>query len=176
VHDDGTVYVAGRASVRVQTGGTPRKPTYSFFHRWYMRSSSNGGASWTNHDVYPASASTSAPDAFGVTTDQSGNAYVAGSFAERAIVRTNAGGSWSTSDDFQLFAGQYSAANCMARDSAGTVYFGGVADQGPPDYTAHWIVRSMSPAAAHGIAGGGGSIFADSQIADSNDDRLVELV
>lgn len=170
--DNGTLHVVGRASVRVQTGGTVRKPIYSFFHRWYMRSSSNGGSSWTNHDVYPGSAGT--PTA--VTTDLAGNTYVAGTVNSRGIVRTNAGGSWSTSDDAQVYAdGQENT--CMTRDAEGTVYVGGWAMEPAPTYDGHWIVRSMTPAAtAHSSSSGtGGSIFADSRIAEANDDRLEEL-
>ena len=176
VNENGTLSVMGSASNRVRTGGTPNKPVYTTTHRWYMRSSSDGGASWSNHDVYPESASTTFNGAMAVTTDRAGNTYVAGTLNSRSIVRSNAGGSWSTSDDAQLYAdGQ--GATAMTRDASGTVYVGGSAMEPAPIYDEHWIVRAMNPVTT--VQSGGGtdaSIFANSRIADPNEDKLEELL
>jgi hypothetical protein len=178
----GVLHVVGRVSTRVRTGGTNKNPTYRYDHRWYLRSSSNGGSSWSSEDVYPEFVKTLFlgqavegwfnPEA--VVTDQAGKVYIAGpvdalTVNSRSVVRTNADGAWSTSDDFHADGEGYTRAYGLARDSSGAIYVGGMAAN-------HWAVRSMTPAAPLAAASGtGGSIFADSPLRDVRDDMLAEL-
>jgi hypothetical protein len=180
-HEDGTLYVAGRASTTVRTGGTDKRPTYGFGHRWYVRSSGNGGTSWSSHDVYPESARVydgtkmnfASLTAAAVVTDQTGNLYVAGEAGAHSIVRSNAGGSWQTSDDFQLVSGEYSKATCLARDSSGSIYVGGSAMDPSPIYSdEHWFVRSMTPVVTAAAATFSSASITDSSISDG--DRIIE--
>lgn len=181
-HEDGTLYVVGSAATGIRTGGNPQHPTYTYTKRWFMRSSSNGGASWSNHDVYPETAGTNAGSPGGspvaVTTDLAGNVYLAGDRwigdISHTVVRTNADGTWSTSDDYAYDPGSYGASVFdITRDASGTIYFGGSHSGVSGD---RWFVRSMSPGAMAQAGGTGGSIFADFQIADANDDRLEQLL
>lgn len=183
-HEDGSLHVVGRVSTGVRTGGNNNFPTYRYDHRWYMRSSSDGGSSWSSHDVYPENVQAGvqpggigpalivSPE--GVVTDQAGKVYVAGTVNDntvnsRSIVRTNADGGWSTSDDYQPAGGGSTRAYCMTRDSSGAVYVGGQAAD-------HWSVRSMAPATMARSSLTSNSIFADSRITDVNRDKLEQLV
>jgi hypothetical protein len=170
-HEDGSLHVVGVASTGVRSGGTNKNPTYTYTYRWFMRSSSNGGASWSSHNIYPGNQTSST---LSVTTDSTGNVYVAGSQVvdgtPHSVVRSNVGGDWSTSDDYYG-----SWANTMTRDAAGTVYVGGEVGVGVENETG-WIVRSMAPAAPLAPMGAtGGSLFSDSQISSAGNELLAEL-
>jgi hypothetical protein len=113
-----------------------------------MRSSRDGGATWSSHDVYPETAGANAPAAEDVTTDLAGNVYVLGDMSiggvQHSIVRTNDGGSWRTSDDFTGEPESYGAdATAMTRDASGTIYVGGQLLKKTADQS--WFLRSMSP-------------------------------
>jgi hypothetical protein len=170
--DNGVVHVAGRVSTRVLTGGTKKSPTYRYDHRWYLRSSANG-STWTSQDVFPENvvtfgtglnyASSAEPSA--VTTDQSGNVYVAGTTHDpqtnvpHSVVRSNAGGGWGTSDDFSN-AGDGAIANAMTRDASGSIYVGGRT-------RSNWFVRSVTPAAATATS----TVFSTSTVPLSDPDN-----
>jgi hypothetical protein len=90
---------------------------------WTVRKSSNGGASWTADDDYKYPGSLYS-HSFGMGTDLAGNVYVVGQVqitgvGRHGVIRTNAGGSWSTVDDV---SGMYWA---FTVDSSGTLYAGG---------------------------------------------------
>jgi hypothetical protein len=166
---NGSVYVAGTGYKRIRTGGTDRRPTYSNVAHQVLRKSSNGGASWT---VEEATTTAGAIEALGA--DPSGNFYAVRSLNNGSVVRMRptGGSSFTTIDEF---ADSYPWG--FVADSGGNVYYSGGADgpEGDP-YGYYGFVRGMPAAAmAHG-GSTGGSIFADAQIADRNDDRLVELV
>jgi len=70
---------------------------------WIVTESADGGGSWTVVDDYQLSPSESA-GAHSVGADLAGNLYVVGNAADadgtfHGIIRTNAGGSWTTVDD-----------------------------------------------------------------------------
>ena len=150
--DNGVVHVAGRVSTRVISGGTKKNPTYRYDHTWYLRSSADGSTWDTGEKVFPENvvsggARVNAPsEPAAVATDQTGNVYVAGTAndpqtnAPHSVVRTNAGGGWSTSDDFSN-AGDGAVASGMTRDASGSIYVGGRT-------RTSWFVRSMTPALA----------------------------
>lgn len=141
----GHVYVAGEAYKSTVIGYDPRtrKPIYRNIAHWLVRRSGNGGASWAINDDFQMSSVADAK-AFAAGADLAGNIYTAG-FAidstghDHAIVRSNAGGTWSTSDDYQT--GQtdsaYAALTC---DSAGNLYAGGGLYP--------WFIRSTAGPAA----------------------------
>jgi hypothetical protein len=127
----GNVYAAGLGQAAVVTGySRGGKPIYSTVNHWIVRKSVGGNSGWSTVDDYlPSNAIDAEPIDVGV--DLAGNIYAVGyagapwQDATDAIVRTNAGGSWSTSDDFAGPAGTAYAYNAFAVDSAGTIYAGG---------------------------------------------------
>jgi len=84
----GNVYVAGDG-----TGGA----------YWVVRKSVDGGASWSTDDVYLDG---HGAEKLAIGADLAGNMYVAGggydsgALGGRAIIRSNAGGRWTTVDDY----------------------------------------------------------------------------
>jgi hypothetical protein len=181
-HEDGTLHAVGTAATGVRTGGTNKNPTYTYTHRWFMRSSTNGGAAWTGQDVHPGA---DPVNPRGVTTDLAGNVYLTGSYyvgdVSHSIVRTNAGGSWTTSDDFAYEPGSYGAeASCMTRDAAGTIYVGGQLLSATNDQQG-WFVRSMSPSASPAtfssapITDGASSLLGLAE-EESDDELVIEAV
>jgi len=114
----GILYVVGMAVV-------------STTQHWIVRKSVDGGASWTTDDDYQRPNHGNGPMA--VAADAAGNVYVAGGYG---IVRSNAGGSWATVDNFPE-ADYWS----LAIDAGGTLYVGGIDFIGTP-IPPTWIVRS----------------------------------
>jgi hypothetical protein len=148
-HEDGTLHVVGTAATGLRTGGTSKNPTYSYTTRWFMRSSSNGGASWSSEDVFAESAGADSGGPEDVTTDLAGNVYLTGylygSDGYRGVVRTNAGGAWTTSDDYGSEPGMSAASYSITRDASGILYVAG--EHQLVDSVTKSFVRSMtSPA------------------------------
>lgn len=116
---------------------------------WLVRESTNGGATWQTSDDYQLSASSPRMnEAFAAGVDAAGNAYAVGEGADssnvwHSIVRTNAGGTWHTIDDYQLTAGYASTGHGFAVDSSGNLYEGV-----SPSGSSHWVVRELAVLAA----------------------------
>ncbi len=147
----GNIYVGGLGQTAVATGySRTGKPIYATRNHWIVRKSFGGNSgSWSvNDDYLPSGDSEASPLAMGA--DLGGSIYVVGYAgtslnATHAIIRTNAGGSWSpTSDDYAGPAGTAFAYNAFTVDSTGTLYAGGddMANAVPPTF-----VRSMPGAA-----------------------------
>jgi hypothetical protein len=144
----GNLYVVGRGQKGKVTGGTAKKPTYTYTSHWLVRGSSNGGASWSLDDDYElSSAANLVTQAYAAGTDAAGNVYAAGKATDatgtnHSIVRSNAGGSWATVDDYQAAAGKAAQAYGFAADSSGNLYVGGQAQDSAGSL--HWFVRSAA--------------------------------
>ncbi|HEV2687166.1 MAG TPA: hypothetical protein VGV35_01390, partial [Bryobacteraceae bacterium] len=87
----GDVYVVGKGGV-LNSGGVVH---------WLVRESINGGTSWSTVDNFGLGGTLSSAGSVGA--DLAGNIYVAGSASEASgtshgIIRSNAGGSWTTVD------------------------------------------------------------------------------
>jgi hypothetical protein len=128
----GNLYVAGTTRTSTIVGYDPktRKPIYRQVAHWTVRKSGNGGASWSIDDDYQLSSVKDAT-AYALGTDAAGNVY-AGGFAidaagqYHAVMRSQAGGAWSTVDDY---AGPAETTyTAFAADAVtGTLYAGGSA-------------------------------------------------
>ncbi len=109
---------------------------------WYVRRSTDSGASWSNVDVFQLASSRGAY-AMGIAANASG-IYVVGIAAIASsshwIVRksTNGGNSWTTVDDYQLSAGYFTQARCIAADSIGNLF---VAGQASTAQGIKWVLR-----------------------------------
>jgi hypothetical protein len=131
-------------------------------YHWMVRSSYNGGATWSSSDTYSYGGSTM--NVSTITEDAAGNLFVCGQAADSAgklwwlvrkgvpgTKRVRQGGKWVTvptvtwtnSDLYQLVAGQPARANGLTVDSNGTVFASGRAADaaGVND----WIVRQLAP-------------------------------
>ena len=158
----GNVYVAGEAYKPAIVGynSTNHKPIYKNISHWLVRKSGNGGASWSINDDFQLTANASAK-AYAAGVDLAGNVYVAGeafdsTSHDHAIVRSNAGGSWSVSDDYTGYDGLGAEYNAFVTDSTGNLYAAGTDDNG-------WLIRSQ-PAAPTNLTAAADAIFPSSQI------------
>lgn len=121
----GNVYVAGECFVSVLTGYSKGKPVYSTRGHWITRKSATGeSGTWATVDDQLDA------DPIAMGTDLAGNVYAVGygsgnSQTTHAIIRTNAGGTWGTSDDYVGPAGTKYCYNAFAVDSNGTLFAGG---------------------------------------------------
>jgi hypothetical protein len=147
VHPTAGIFVVGQTQVTI-------KNTTSW--AWLVRRSTDGGATWSNVDAFQLSSSLDSA-AWGIGTDTSGNLYVVGSgnapyrwgsFPHWVVRKsTNGGNSWTTVDDYQLEANNYSQARCIAADAYGNLFVAGRGDQGPNDGTSRnvrWVVRKSA--------------------------------
>jgi hypothetical protein len=144
----GNVYAAGESS----TG------------HWMVRESTNGGSSWTTVDGF--SGTISGVYAEAVTRDPSGNMVVAGWGQdsvgdEYAIVRTNAGGSWTTLDSYGYPDGN-AYYDAVAADTSGNLYAGGEVFDNAGTFD-NWMIRSQ-PAAPTNLTAVTDAIHPSSQI------------
>jgi hypothetical protein len=147
----GNVYVTGQ-SLKATVTGTTKKgaPVYSYAEHWIIRQSSNGGASWSTTDYQLDPAHDAYAGAIG--TDLAGNVYVVGgandaSNLSHAIVRTNAGGTWHTVDDYTNNTTSYDTYYfSFAADSNGNLYAGG-------QVSADWFIRSTKGPTATALLG-----------------------
>jgi hypothetical protein len=164
---DGNIYVVGSGAQSTITGYNKNKtPIYARSPaHWLVRSSRTGGSgSWTIADDFFADGSAGSY-AFAAGTDSAGNVYVAGGSTSstyggsHAIVRTNAGGTWSSSDDLHgdsndpsRFA-DYTYRAFTADPVTGMLYAGGSFHYAD-DYSVAdgWLIRS-APAATSSLAG-----------------------
>ena len=160
----GNVYVAGIGQKATITGYNKNKtPIYSFINHWIVRKSTNGGTSWSTDDDASYLGNNNEPVDICVNP-QNGTMDVAGYMYDtanisHAIVRSNAGGTWSTVDNYTgnvLYGGSYYA---ITADAAGNVYAGGgdYADNGG------WLIRSQ-PAAPTSLVASIDPVLPSSQI------------
>ena len=117
-------------------------------NQWLVRESSDGGASWSTIDDFQMVAG-HASTAVAVGADLAGNVYVVGNGMDATnvnhmVIRTNAGGSWATVDDYQLVAGKLATAGRagFTVDPSGNLYAAGQAQDSAGSY--HLIVRSAA--------------------------------
>ncbi|MCL4177352.1 MAG: hypothetical protein KJ072_06360 [Verrucomicrobia bacterium] len=149
-HPDGRVHVAGWAySTRTQR------------RHWIVRSSHDGGVTWTISDDFNLGGFTL--EVSGMALDPAGNIHVCGQVEDEAgqlfwIVRQGtpqifwneqAGAwatslTWSTIDLFQVAPGQPARANDIAADARGNVFVNGRGADA--DGVDHWLVRKWSGA------------------------------
>lgn len=130
-------------------------------NHWVVRTSSDGGQSWSIADMALTGSSV---EARGIVEDPAGNLIVCGQVAGAAgdlhwIVRKGVPGTklvkqgkqwvqvatinWSTSDDFQLVPGRSAVPNAIATDSHGNIYVSGHAQD--VNGVDQWIVRKLTP-------------------------------
>lgn len=125
---------------------------------WVVRTSSNGGLTWSITDMALTGTSV---EATGIVEDASGNLIVCGQVGAagdlRWIVRKGTPGTkqvkqggkwvtvatvtWTTSDDFQLASGKSAQPSAITIDIHGNIYVGGSAHDA--DGILHWIVRKL---------------------------------
>lgn len=126
---------------------------------WVVRTSSNGGLTWSITDMALTGTSV---EATGIVEDTSGNLVVCGQVTGAAgdlrwIVRKGTPGTkqvkqggkwvtvatvtWTTSDDFQLASGKSAKPNAITIDIHGNIYVGGSAKDA--DGIQRWIVRKL---------------------------------
>jgi len=142
ITETGTIYVTGWAYYSSRKGSG---------YRWVVRTSTDGGYTWTISDNTTAGVS-----GVGVAVDANGKPYVCGygngTWLVRALneVTTIKKGKpvttleWTTIDSFQLATGQSARANGITIDTVGNIYVSGSAlDE---HATSHWIVRKLTVA------------------------------
>ena len=143
---DGNLYVTGTAVKREITGGTPKRPVYSSRSYLSVRRSADGGATWTNDDLYnlPGGTWTAGGE---VGVDASGSVYMVGGVTGpngtggqvfHNVVRQKLRGAtaWATVDDVVADNSGYG----FAADPFGGVFVGSYM----PVDGGRWIVRSQS--------------------------------
>ena len=131
-------------------------------YHWLVRSSYNGGSTWSITDTYSYGGST--VDLSTIAEDAAGNLFVCGQAADSAgklwwlvrkgvpgTTRVKQGGkwvnlptvTWSNSDVYRLATGQPARPNGLTVDSAGAVFASGWAADAAG--VAQWIVRKLTP-------------------------------
>jgi hypothetical protein len=146
---------------KIHVGGCAYNASTRKYH-WMVRSSADGGATWSITDNVAPSGSLA--EARGIVEDSSGNLVVCGIANSAAgdshwIVRKGTKGTklvkqgkkwvqvetitWSTTDDYQMVSGKSAKANCITVDSNGAILVGGNATDATDVY--HWIVRKLTP-------------------------------
>lgn len=142
VTESGTIYVTGQAFYSSRRNGG---------WRWVVRTSNDGGHTWSISDNTTAGVS-----GRGVAVDADGKPYVCGYGNGTWLVRKLsevttmkkgkpvATPTWNTIDQFQFAPGQAARANGITIDIAGNLYVSGSAK----DATGvdHWIVRKLAAA------------------------------
>lgn len=166
----GDVYVDGTWTTATPTGSGPnKKPIYSYSQTWTVRKSTDGGATWSTDNSYSYPLSSQTPTPRGIGADSAGNMYAIGyaydsANVAHAIIRSNAGGSWATVDDYMGASGtgaSYRGFAAFAVDSGGNLYAGG------GDNTNGWMIRSAqgaAPAATGAAMTPAASAFSPTQI------------
>jgi hypothetical protein len=169
---NGNVFVAGQGQRKVITGYKTVKvngklvqqPIYGFENHWLTRQSSDGGVTWTtvdDFDLSPMPGNENAPIA---AADLAGTVYVGGTSSDSSgslysVIRTNAGGAWSTSDDDANGDGYEAVA---IDPTTGTPY--GSTDQGST-----WTIRSgPAPASSSSISSAVSTAFSSTLLTTSD--------
>lgn len=100
--------------------------------QWIVRTSSNGGSSWSTVSTYNYPSSTNHARAYAVAVDGNGVVFVSGSAQDTSgkfhwIVQRSAdnGATWTTVDDYQMESSQDSESRGLAIDSQGRVFSSG---------------------------------------------------
>ena len=127
---------------------------------WVVRTSSNGGLTWSITDMALTGTSV---EARGIVEDTTGNLVVCGQVMGTAgglhwIVRKGTPGTtwvkqgknqvpvatmtWTTSDDYQLATGKSAQPNAITRDIHGSIFVSGSDRDASGIY--HWIVRKLA--------------------------------
>jgi hypothetical protein len=139
----GKVHVAGRTTILVGSGRTA-----SAVVQWLVRSSSDGGNTWSTADAFSYVAGKGS-GANGLGRDSAGTIAVVGTCIDAQgsnhwlVRRPNAQGTWQTVDDFQLAVGQTAGANDVSADAGGNLIVVGSANDAAG--VGHWIVRRLAP-------------------------------
>jgi len=138
----GDVYSAGWGVKGTFTGYVKGRATYSYATHWLVRKSADGGASWSTNDDYQYPQSSQTAEAETIGAGPAGNMYAVGRASDsagviHAVVRTNAGGSWATADDYTGTSGALYYG--FAADASGNLYAGGHDDAG----SGSWLIRSL---------------------------------
>ncbi|MBI2928428.1 MAG: exo-alpha-sialidase [Verrucomicrobia bacterium] len=139
---EGRVFVAGRTTILIGSGHTATAVV-----QWLVRSSSDGGISWSTVDAFSFVAGKGSV-AQGLGRDPAGNIVVVGTGIDALgsnhwLVRSpDAQGSWQTVDDYQLAAGQRASASDVGADAGGNLLVVGSADDATG--VSHWIVRRVA--------------------------------
>ncbi len=114
---------------------------------WIVRKSADRGQSWsTVEDFQLASGNSSL--GLGIVAQTSGKliavGYAMGATALEWLVRvsSDAGTTWTTTEDFQLAANKTATADSVTQDSSGALYVTGTAADSNDVY--HWLVRKSS--------------------------------
>ena len=121
----GKVFVEGVGSKKVRTGGTNRNPIYTTTSYRLLRTSSNGGASWTTPEQLAW------PESDTIGNDAAGNLYIGG-YQDGPTGNTGAflhmkpagGGAWVSVDQSSTYAAAYG----FTADSNGNLYVAGESD------------------------------------------------
>jgi hypothetical protein len=104
---------------------------------WYMRSSSDNGATWTTTDLYQLSAGNNSRawlNNTGILVDSNGHWYAGGQGdtggSSRWLVRksTDRGTTWSLVLNYQYLSGFNGGPRALTQDSSGTLYLAGVSN------------------------------------------------
>jgi hypothetical protein len=148
----------------VQTGGTAKKPIYTITPHELVRTSSNGGTSWTTDVVSSGSAS----DPYAIDTDSVGNVFVARDGTNASLVRTkpSGGSSWSITDQFS----DASPEGGLIVDSNDNVYVSGFADGPEGGSSGYYGFVRMQPAAPPSAP------FSSTEIASGSDGDQVSML
>ncbi len=115
---------------------------------WVVRKSADRGATWTTVEDFQLNSNKGAIG-LGILSQPSGNLFAVG-YAYDALANlnwvvrksTDAGATWTTSEAFQLSAGQTATGDSITQDSAGVLYASGAAADGTGMF--HWIVRKSA--------------------------------
>lgn len=117
---------------------------------WMVRRSLDGGTTWATVDAYQATSGYAAT-AFGAGADAQGNIYVVGRSAVPNRSSTinhwqvrksgNSGASWTTVDDYELFASGSQVALGFAADAKGNLFVAGWASASISTGPYSWVVR-----------------------------------
>ncbi len=169
----GNLYVAGSASKATITGyttttvkgKTTQTPIYSYVGHWLVRKSTNGGATWVLVDDDCLFPSQSAVLVSAMGEDLTGNVYVVGAAGpqsdEHAIVRSNAGGMWTTIDDYS--GEKLARYTGFTTGADGTLYAAG---RGGTGLASNFLIRS-APGPAPALAPAS-TLFSATTISDAD--------
>jgi len=146
VHPTAGIFVVGSTQVTIKNQTSSA---------WLVRRSTDGGATWSNVDTFQLSSGKYSgawgfsANASGIYVVGAGGAVNKGLSSDHWIVRksTNGGSSWTTVDNYQLAADNYSSARCVAADAYGNLFVAGRGEQGGNDGTfshRYWVVRKSA--------------------------------